>query len=61
MPNELLDPLLIIKIILGLGVISAMMTVSALFYCVVTWKNRYWGIIAHTYYVLVTRAAIAVF
>jgi Beta-lactamase len=59
MPNELLDPPMIIKIILGLGVLSAVLTVGALIYSVVAWKNSYWGIIGRSYYTLVTIAAIA--
>jgi CubicO group peptidase (beta-lactamase class C family) len=59
MPNELLDPPLIIKIILGLGVLSAVMTAGALVYTVLAWKNGYWGIAARAYYTLVTVAAVA--
>jgi hypothetical protein len=59
MPNELLDPPLIIKIMLGLGVLSAVMTAGALVYTALAWKNRYWGIAGRAYYTLVTAAVVA--
>ena len=37
---------LIYKIVLGLGVLSAVLTVGALVYTVLAWKNSYWGIAA---------------
>ncbi|HEX6305135.1 MAG TPA: serine hydrolase [Anaerolineales bacterium] len=59
MQNVLLDPPLITKIALGLGVLSAVLTVGALVYTALSWKNRYWGIAARAYYTLVTIAALA--
>jgi len=50
---------LIDRIVLGLGVLSASLTVGALGYLVVAWKNSYWGISARIYYTLVTVAAVA--
>ena len=50
---------LIDKLSLGLGVLSALLTVGALIYTVLAWKKGYWGIIARIYYTLVTIAAIA--
>jgi len=50
---------LIDKIALGLGVLSALLTVGALGYLVLVWKNSYWGIITRIYYTLVTVAAVA--
>jgi CubicO group peptidase (beta-lactamase class C family) len=47
------------KILLGLGVLSAVLTVAAVVYCVVSWKERYWRIGLRAYYTLVTVAAIA--
>lgn len=47
------------KIVLGLGVLSAVMTVAALVYMVLAWKDRYWGVAFRTYYTLVTIAAVA--
>jgi CubicO group peptidase (beta-lactamase class C family) len=50
---------LIFKIVLGLGVLSAMLTFGALVYTVLAWKNSYWGVTFRTYYTLVTVAAVA--
>ncbi len=50
---------LIYKIVLGLGVVSAALTVGALAYTVLAWKHRYWGIAGRMYYTLVTVAAVA--
>jgi CubicO group peptidase (beta-lactamase class C family) len=59
MQNILLDPPLIMKIVLGFGVLSAVLTVAALLYAVLAWKNTCWGIAARLYYTLVTIAAVA--
>jgi len=58
-PNILSGTPLISKIVLGLGVLSAVLTVGALVYTVMAWKNGYWGIASRVYYTLVTIAAIA--
>jgi hypothetical protein len=50
---------MIYKIVLGLGVLSALMTVGALIYSVLAWKNSYWVIAARVHYTLVTVAAVA--
>jgi len=50
---------LIDKITLGLGVFSALLTVGALVYAVLAWKNKYWSIVFRIYYTLVTIAAVA--
>jgi hypothetical protein len=57
--NILLDPPMIMKIALGLGVLSAVLTVGALVYTVLAWKDRYWGFAFRVYYTLVTVAAVA--
>ena len=49
----------IYRIVLGLGVLSAVLTVGALVYSVLAWKNSYWGIAARVHYTLVTVAAVA--
>ena len=49
----------IYRIVLGLGVLSAVLTARALVYTVLAWKNRYWGILGRLYYTLVTVAAVA--
>jgi hypothetical protein len=59
MQNELIGPPLIMEIALGLGLVSTAMTVGALVYATLAWKNRYWGIAARAYYTLVTVAAVA--
>jgi hypothetical protein len=58
-PNILLEPSLFLKIVLGLGVLSVVLTAGALFYSVLAWKNRYWNTGARLYYTLVTIAAVA--
>jgi hypothetical protein len=50
---------LIYKIVLGLGVLSALLTVGALVYTVLAWKDGYWGIAFRVYYTLGTVAAVA--
>jgi len=57
--TELHDVSLIVKIVMGLGVLAALLTVGALVYLVLVWKNRYWGIGFRVYYTLVTIAAVA--
>jgi hypothetical protein len=47
------------KIVLGLGVLAAVLTVGALTYTVLAWKNRFWGTTGRLYYTLVTVAAVA--
>jgi CubicO group peptidase (beta-lactamase class C family) len=49
---------LIYKIVLGLGVLSAVLTVGAVVSAVLAWKNSYWGVGARAYYTLVTIAAV---
>jgi hypothetical protein len=50
---------MIYKIVLGVGVLAAALTVGALIYSVLAWKNSYWGIFARVHYTLVTVAAVA--
>jgi len=50
---------LIDKIMLGLGVLSALLTLGVLAYCVLAWKDGYWGVAFRTYYSLVTASAVA--
>jgi CubicO group peptidase (beta-lactamase class C family) len=59
MQNVLLEPPLITKIALGLGVLAAVLTVGALVYTALAWKNSYWGSAGRLYYTLVTIAAVA--
>lgn len=58
-PITLVHPLrLIYKIVLGLGALSALLTVAALVYAVLAWKDRYWGVAFRVYYTLATVAAV---
>ena len=57
--NVLLDPPLVVKAALGMGVLAAVLTVGALLYTALAWKNRYWGVAFRAYYTLVTVAAVA--
>jgi CubicO group peptidase (beta-lactamase class C family) len=59
MQNVLLDPPMIVKIALGLGVLSAVLTTGALVYTVLAWKDSYWSVAFRAYYTLVTVAAVA--
>jgi CubicO group peptidase (beta-lactamase class C family) len=58
-PVPLFGVSLIYKIVLGLGVLSAVLTVGALLYGILAWKRGYWGIAARVHYTLVTVAAVA--
>jgi hypothetical protein len=57
-PSELHGLSLIVEIVMGLGVLSAVLTVPALVYTLLAWKNSYWGIASRVYYSLVTFAAV---
>lgn len=59
MTNELIGPPWITSIALGLGVLSAVMTVGVLVYTALAWKKGYWGVVFRAYYTLVTVAAVA--
>ena len=50
---------MIYKIVLGLGVLNAALTLGALVYTALTWKDGYWSVAFRIYYTLVTVAAIA--
>lgn len=47
------------KIVLGLGVLSALLTVVAVVYTMLAWRDCYWGVAFRVYYTLVTVAAVA--
>jgi CubicO group peptidase (beta-lactamase class C family) len=59
MSNVMIDPPLIMKIALELGILSAMLTVGALVYTALAWKKGYWSLASRAYYTLVTVAAVA--
>jgi len=50
---------LFIKILLVLPVLAAVLTVGALVFTVLAWKDGYWGIAGRVHYTLVTVAALA--
>jgi CubicO group peptidase (beta-lactamase class C family) len=56
-PSELHDIPQIVEIVMGLGVFSAVLTLGALIYAVLAWKDRYWGVVYRVYYTLATIAA----
>ncbi len=58
-PTELHSPLLALKIALGLGVLSSVLTIGAMVYAVLAWKNGFWGVVSRAYYSLVAVAAVA--
>ena len=58
-PSIVLGLSLMAKIVLGLGVLSAALTVFVLVYAALAWKDSYWGIAGRAYYTLVTVAAVA--
>ena len=58
-PAPLFGVSMIYRIVLGLGVLSAVATVGGLVYMVLAWKNSYWGIVTRAYYTLVIVAAVA--
>lgn len=58
-PTELGDISLMAKVVLGLGVVSAVLTVGALVYAAQAWKNSYWNIAGRVYYTVITGAAVA--
>lgn len=59
MQNELLDPPLLIKASLVLGVLSVVLAIGAVIYAVLAWKDRFWGVAFRVYYTGVTVAALA--
>jgi CubicO group peptidase (beta-lactamase class C family) len=58
-PSELHTPMLIYQVVLGLGVLSTVLTLGALGYTAVAWKNGYWGVTTRVYHTLVIVAAVA--
>jgi len=57
--SELLDPPLILIIVLGLGALSALLTVGAVFCAALAWKDGFWSVFFRAYYTLMTIAALA--
>jgi CubicO group peptidase (beta-lactamase class C family) len=57
-PSELHSLSLTVEIVMGLGVLAALLTPVALVYAVLAWKDRYWGVAYRVYYTLATVAAV---
>jgi hypothetical protein len=57
-PSELHDIPQIVEIVMALGIPSALMTLAALVYTALAWKDRYWGVAYRVYFTLVTLAAL---
>jgi len=49
---------LIYQLVLGLGVLAAVLTIGALVYTILAWKDGYWGVGGRVHYTLVTLAAV---
>jgi hypothetical protein len=58
-PSELHSLSLTTEIVMGLGVLAAVLTAGALVYTVLAWTNGYWKLAFRAYYTLVTIAAVA--
>jgi hypothetical protein len=58
-PKPVYGVSMIFQIVLGMGVLSAALTVAALVGTVLAWKNSYWSIAARVHYTLVTVTAVA--
>lgn len=58
-PSELHSIPRIVEIVIGLGLLAAVLTPGALISTVLAWKNRYWGVAYRLYYTLVMVASVA--
>ncbi len=58
-PAPLFGISMIYKVVLGLGVLSALLTAGSLLHVVLAWKKSFWGIAGRVHYTLVTVAALA--
>jgi CubicO group peptidase (beta-lactamase class C family) len=58
-PSELHDIPRIVEVVMGLGVLAAVLTLGALVYTALAWKNRNWSVAYRVYYTLATVAAVA--
>ncbi len=58
-PVPLFGVSLFYRLVLLMAVLAAVLTIGALVYTVLAWKDRYWGITGRVYYTLVTVASVA--
>jgi len=49
----------LLPFVLVLPLLAAVLTIAALGFTVLAWKNRYWGVVGRVHYTLVTLAALA--
>ncbi|KAF5435572.1 hypothetical protein C5S35_10745 [Candidatus Methanophagaceae archaeon] len=49
----------LLHFVLVLPLVAAVLTIAALGFTVLAWKNRYWGVVGRVHYTLVTVAALA--
>ena len=47
------------RVVLLMALLAAVLTIGALVYTVLAWKDKYWGILGRVYYTLVTLASVA--
>lgn len=59
MANELLEPPFLIKVSLVLGALCVVLTVGAVVYAALAWKEKFWGVAFRVYYTVATVAAVA--
>ncbi len=57
-PSELHSLSVTVEIVMGLGVLAALLTPVALVYAVLAWKDHYWGLAYRVYYTLAAVAAV---
>ena len=58
-PLPLFGVSLTFRLVLALPVLATALTVAALVYTVLAWKDRFWGLAGRVHYTLVTVAAVA--
>lgn len=59
MANELLEPPFLIKVSLVLGALCVVLTVGAVVFAALAWKEKFWGVAFRVYYTVATVAAVA--
>lgn len=50
---------LVYRLVLVMALLAALLTLGAIFYTVMAWKDGYWGSAWRAYYTLFTTAAVA--
>jgi hypothetical protein len=57
-PSELHGLPQVVEMVMGLGVLAALLTPAMLVYTVLAWKDRHWGVAYRVYYTLGMLAAV---